>query len=204
VDRALSHFIKTYPLAAGLHLHCEEEHTSLIFPALVVDPLDGTRDFIEGRAECAVSVAWMAGPELDGPHAALIYNPFTGFALHSGQSPAWAPLVQQGPWSGLVSRSEWNQGLYRDVREPEARLAPRGSIAFKLGLLAGGACDFVVSRRPKNVWDIAAGTLLAHKRGMEFWSGGTRVTSLSAESYSAPLFWGRPEVVAALRPIFFP
>lgn len=205
VDHALSDFIKAHPLAAGLHLHSEEEHTRLAFPGLIVDPLDGTRDFVEGRAECAVSVAWMATPELVGPHSALVYNPFTGFALHTGQPrTGWVPQVQPGPWSGLVSRSEWSEGLFDDVRDPQARLAPRGSIAFKLGLLAAGSCDFVVSRRPKNVWDIAAGTLLAHRRGMEFWSAGKRVTALADESYPAPLFWGRPETVAGLRQVFFP
>jgi myo-inositol-1(or 4)-monophosphatase len=204
VDHALSDFIKAHPLAAGLHLHSEEEHTRLAFPGLIVDPLDGTRDFVEGRAECAVSVAWMASAALDGPQSALVYNPFTGFALHTGHPTGWVPKVQTGPWSGLVSRSEWGKGLFDDVVDSQLLLAPRGSIAFKLALLAAGSCDFVVSRRPKNVWDIAAGTLLAHRRGMEFWSAGKRVTSLEDESYPAPLFWGRPETVADLRQVFFP
>ncbi len=202
-DLALSAFLRDHALAKGFHFHSEEEHGELRFPALILDPLDGTREYVVGRPECAFSAAWMCGPGLDAPHAAAIYNPFTGFRLASGMAPRWVPRPPTQPWRGLVSRSEWEQGLYRGRETGEEwTVQPRGSIAFKLALLASGACDFVVSLRPKNVWDIAAGTLLAAERGMECWSAGERVLSLDRGSYQAPLIWGPPSLSAFLRRAF--
>lgn len=198
IDRGLSDFFKSHALARGFTFYSEEEHQELTFPALILDPLDGTRDFIEGRPECAVSAAWMQGPKLTDPHRALIYNPFTGFSLHSGSVAPWTPRAQVGPWLGMVSRSEWKAGLYESHQSSQFTLEPKGSIAFKLALLASGGCDFVVSLKPKNVWDIAAGTLLAHQRGFELWSNGQRLESLSGPSYPAPLLWARPHAAPSL------
>ena len=198
IDHAISDFFKQHSLATGYTFYSEEDHGELKFPALILDPLDGTRDFIEGRPECAVSAAWMTGPELNSKHFALLMNPFTGFQLSSHQAAAWQSRPQSGPYLGLVSRSEWQQGLYEKHKNPSLQLQPRGSIAFKLGLLASGSCDFAVSLKPKNVWDIAAGTLLAEQRGMQCWSKGKRVTDLSKATYQAPLIWAQPELIPSL------
>lgn len=204
IDHAISDFFKRHRLAQGFSFYSEEEHGELSFPGLILDPLDGTRDFIAGRPECAVSAAWMESAELSGSHFALISNPFTGFQISSQNLPAWRPRPQTGPFKGLVSRSEWERGLYRAHAEKNFQLQPLGSIAFKLGLLSSGACDFVVSLRPKNVWDIAAGTILAHERGFEFWSRGARVGDLSQAKYEAPLVWARPELIPQLLAEFSP
>jgi myo-inositol-1(or 4)-monophosphatase len=198
VDQLISDFIKQTPLSQGLHFYSEEEHGELEFPALIVDPLDGTRDFLKGRPECAVSVAWMKNPRFNDSHFAVIFNPFTGFTTHSALTAPWQPKSQPEPWTGMVSRSEWNKGLYPTSHTDTYDLIPRGSIAFKLGLLSSGACDFVVSLRPKNVWDIAAGTLLAHQRGLEFWSAGKKIESLDAAHYQAPLIWATPDKIPTL------
>jgi myo-inositol-1(or 4)-monophosphatase len=101
----------------------------------------------------------------------------------------------------LVSRSEWDSKIF-STKAGEFDLIPRGSIAFKLALLASGAADFVVSLRPKNIWDIAAGTMLCHQRGIQLWSADTRLAELSQETYSAPLIWCRPELRTTLSEIF--
>lgn len=204
IDHALSEFFKHHPLAKGHHFFSEEDHGELRFPALILDPLDGTRDFIAGRPECAISAAWMATPELTSESFALIQNPFSGFTLTSFSAPAWRPRPQQPPYDGLVSRSEWESGLYAKFHSTTYLLRPRGSIAFKLGLLASGACDYVVSRRPKNIWDIAAGTLLLQQRGFQLYSAGQQVTQLDRTKYPAPLIWASPELMPALLGQFSP
>lgn len=198
IDQGLSDFFKEHPLKPHFHFYSEEDHDELLFPGLILDPLDGTRDFIQGRAECAISAAWMKGPLQTDESFALIHNPFSGFTLTSHDLASWEPRAQAAPFYGMVSRSEWEQGLFPGSAK-DFSLSPRGSIAFKLGLLSSGACDFVISRRPKNIWDIAAGTLLAWQRGMEFWSGGKKVTSLVSASYAAPMFWAPPEIISSLR-----
>lgn len=203
IDQGISNFFKTHPLASGLCFYSEEDFSELSFPALILDPLDGTKELLLGRPECATSAAWMHSADLNSKHFAIIKNPFTGFTLTSMNQPNWISNNQNGPYFGLVSRSEWEMGLDKKMMNDKFQLAPRGSIAFKLGLLASGACDFVVSMRPKNIWDIAAGTLLAHQRGMEFWSNGKKVTELSQTKFEAPLIWAPKNIINELTSTFF-
>jgi myo-inositol-1(or 4)-monophosphatase len=202
VDQLISEFVKSSPLADGFHFYSEEEHGELVFPALILDPLDGTRDFLKSRPECAVSAAWMKSPFLNADHFAVVFNPFTGFTIDSTLLAPWQPKPQLAPWTGMVSRTEWENGLYPFRETDNYQIIPRGSIAFKLALLASGGCDFVVSLRPKNVWDIAAGTLLAKQRGIEFWSAGKKIESLDATHYSPPLIWATPEKIPVLTKSF--
>lgn len=200
IDTKISGFFKHHSTAKGYHFYSEEEHTTLQFPALILDPIDGTRELVAGRAECAVSAAFMNSPKLSDGHA-LILNPFTGFSLSSFDKASWVPQKINRRPLGLVSRSEWESKIVT-TKAGEFDLIPRGSIAFKLALLASGAADFVVSLRPKNIWDIAAGTMLCHQRGIELWSADTRLAELSQERYSAPLIWCRPELRTTLSEIF--
>ncbi|MHC4727304.1 MAG: 3'(2'),5'-bisphosphate nucleotidase CysQ [Planctomycetota bacterium] len=135
----------------------------------IVDPIDGTKEFVSGIPEYAVSVALVE----DGlPILATVYNPATKelFAAASGQG-AWLnkevitaereltakPLL-------LASRSEIGRGEFEPF-EPFAQIRPCGSIAYKLALVAAGIADATFSLGPKNEWDIAAGVLLVSESG---------------------------------------
>ena len=73
-----------------------------------------------------------------------------------------------------MSRTEWDKGFFKSEElEKSICIAPKGSIALKLGYLASGSCEFVVSKQPKNIWDIAAGTILCKERGIELLSEKT-------------------------------
>lgn len=200
IDTKVSDFFKQHASAKGYSFYSEEEHSTLQFPALVLDPIDGTRELVAGRAECAVSAAFMETSRLNDAYA-LILNPFTGFALSTSDKASWIPRELTRRPLGLVSRSEWEAKIF-DNKDGDFDLIPRGSIAFKLALLASGAADFVVSLKPKNIWDIAAGTILCHQRGIEMWSAEKRLTELSDELYTAPLIWCRPELSTTLRETF--
>ena len=103
----------------------------------------------------------------------------------------------------MVSRTEMKGGLFdRFESLGNICLIEKGSIALKLGLLAAGACDFVVSLEHKNIWDIAAGCILASQRGMGFYHNGQLVTSLTEQSYTGVLLWARHEHVEQLNSIF--
>ncbi|MBF0312878.1 MAG: hypothetical protein HQK52_05650 [Oligoflexia bacterium] len=167
------------------------------FPALILDPIDGTRELAEGIPECALSCAILNTPELADKSAwAWIFNPFTGFNLSSEE--LFCPPIKhfEHDFLGLVSRSEWQKGLFDRCKIKErATLSPRGSIAFKLGLLAAGSADFVLSYQPKKLWDIAAGTFLCTQRGISFYEQGVRVHSLDRLHYSPPLVWCREDLL---------
>lgn len=177
----------------------EEDFKEYTFPCAILDPIDGTRELVRGRPECAVSLALMKSPDiLDPENYAWLYNPFSGFSLDTDTPfvPSMDKSVQK--IFAFVSRSEFHKGHYQKyMNHPQLDITPRGSIAFKLGLLASGACDFIVSLEPKNVWDIAAGTILCAQRGIHFYEDGIRVTSLDRQRYSGALIWV-PENLASI------
>lgn len=177
----------------------EEEFDQLVFPSAILDPIDGTRELVKGRAECAVSLALMKSPEISDPaNYGWLYNPFSGFSLDSE-----TPFVASTNKSlqnilGMVSRSEFEKGYFKDLLkiDPIIEITPRGSIAFKLGLLASGGCDFVLSLSPKNIWDIAAGSVLCAQRGISTYQNGVKITHLDQIHMKGILLWA-PEALAA-------
>ncbi len=175
----------------------EEDHSELLFPAIVLDPIDGTRELVKGRDECVVSLAIMPDSSLKKTAKssfAYIYNPFSGFEIYTGMSNL--PVISKSlqPMLGLISRSEWHLGLHNEVSKntSDIIMAPKGSIAFKLGLLATGASDFVISFKPKSIWDIAAGTILLRERGYLFFEKGKLVENLDKVQFDPPLVWVHP------------
>lgn len=170
----------------------EEDFDKLIFPSAVLDPIDGTRELAKGRAECAVSLGLMNSPELSDPeNYGWLYNPFSGFSLDSSTPFVASNTKSTQKLLGMVSRSEFEKGYFKDLVniDPRLEITPRGSIAFKLGLLASGGCDFVLSLSPKNIWDIAAGSILCAQRGMKLYQNGIEVTQLDKVHMKGILLW---------------
>jgi len=173
-----------------LHFFSEEDHDELLFPTVMLDPIDGTNEFSKGVGECVVSLTILNSPQIADPeNFGWIYNPFTGFEISSDDIPKELNSKLNEPLLCLVSRSEWNKGLYQPDEFAPAIIAPRGSVAYKLGLLAAGACDFVYSKRPKNLWDIAAGTVILDRRGIKFYSEGKEVTAFNQLIFQNDLQW---------------
>ncbi len=195
LDVHISHLVKSIlfqdPVFKSYSFVSEEDVAHLDFPSIVLDPIDGTIELSQGIPECALSLATFKDASLN--NEGWIFNPFTGFEMgtHSAfQKPSGR---FPGVLSGFVSRSEWNQGLFKNDISQEIRLSPRGSIAYKLALLAAGACDFVVSKKPKHLWDIAAGTLICHRHGIALFENSHRVERFDRMDFQSPLLWCRPE-----------
>ncbi len=184
-------FAKTHPHLLFLS---EENPRPLEFPALILDPVDGTRELVRGNPEWAVSLAICHSEKLDDPkNFAWIFNPASGFEL-GGCASSLAPLKNKAPGKtlkGVVSHTEWPN--LKKKGDATYQLEPCGSIAFKLGLISAGECDFVFSRRPKCLWDIAAGSLLARWRGFSFWQNGNEVERFERMDWPGPFLWARPE-----------
>ena len=191
-------FADTYP---DLHFLSEEDPCTFKFPVLVLDPVDGTRELIRGNPEWAISLAILYSPQLDDPrNFAWIFNPASGFELGeiapSHPSSSSTDDSSHSILQGLISHTEWPY-IKKDVT-PSIQLQPCGSIAFKLGRMSRGECDFVFSKRPKSLWDIAAGSLLARWRGFSFWQGKCKVEKLNQIRWSGPFLWTKPKHYAAL------
>lgn len=136
----------------------------------VVDPIDGTRVFVERGREWAVSAALV---EAGRPVAACVYNPARGafFDARKGAGtrrngrPVRTSCVATMAISSLgSSRRELERSLWRG-KVSEARIFTMDAIAWRLALVAGRSLDGMVSLRPKSDWDIAAGDLLIAEAG---------------------------------------
>lgn len=172
--------------------YSEENFSDWKFPLLALDPLDGTREYIDGRPEWALSVGIFEDEDFTGE--GWVANPVSNeiFSMKTVKE-----FIPKDTLIGEASRSEFKQGLYDDFESEKFSLIPRGSIAYKLGKLSHGKIDFVVSLRPKNIWDIAGGTLLCKQGGYKFYSGGREVTKV-AKLYEPPLLWCHPSVLPEL------
>lgn len=199
LDLALSATLESachhhYP---GHTVYSEENYDQWKFPLIAIDPLDGTKEYLRQRPEWAVSVGVFESENFTGE--GWVYNPVTT-DLFDGSTPALP--MSASTYRGEVSHSEWDRGWYRNFRQAGFSLSPMGSIAYKLGRLSAGKCDFVVSLAPKNIWDIAGGSLLCQKQGINFYSQGKLVTKVE-QLYQPPLIWCREELFSQLS-AFFP
>ena len=113
----------------------------------VVDPLDGTREFVQGIPEFCVSIAMV---ENGVPVAGGICNPATNELILGSREagvtyngkPA-QPSQRKDLHGALVlaSRSEVKRGEWKQFEAAEFNIRPMGSVAYKLGLVAAGLAD---------------------------------------------------------------
>src|SRR6266852_3613441 len=137
----------------------------------VVDPLDGTREFVAGIPEFCVSIAMV---ENGCPIAGGICNPATNElfigSLENGVTYNGNPAKpsQKKSLEGavvLASRSEVKRGEWRQFTNTSFRIKPMGSVAYKLALVSAGLADATFTLTPKNEWDVAAGAALVDSAG---------------------------------------
>src|SRR5579871_846982 len=137
----------------------------------VVDPLDGTREFVQGIPEFCVSIGFV---ENGRPVAGGICNPATKEtiigAIDCGVLYNGKPVrpSQRTDLKGsliLASRSEVKRGEWQQFQNGEYQIRPMGSVAYKLGLVSAGLADITFTLTPKNEWDVAAGAALVESAG---------------------------------------
>lgn len=137
----------------------------------VVDPLDGTREFVAGIPEFCVSVAMV---ESGQPVAGGICNPATNEifigSLEAGVTYNGRPAhsSQRTALDGamiLASRSEVKRGEWKRFEDAPFKTRPMGSVAYKLALVSAGLADATFTLAPKNEWDVAAGAALVQSAG---------------------------------------
>jgi myo-inositol-1(or 4)-monophosphatase len=137
----------------------------------VVDPLDGTREFVEGIPEWCVSIGLVE----DGrPAAGGIYNPVTDQMVVgalgqnvtlNGSPVSVSPKADLDGAVVLASRSEVKRGEWERFDAAPFTVKPTGSVAYKLGLTATGLYDATWTLVPKSEWDVAAGVALVQAAG---------------------------------------
>lgn len=157
----------------------------------LVDPLDGTREFIARNGEFTVNIALVedARPVLGvvlAPAQGRWWAGAVGFGSHRCADGSRQPIVSRpAPSSGLVvvaSRSHGDDARLRGflAGQPVARIERAGS-SLKFGLIAAGEADLYPRIGRTMEWDTAAGhAVLA--------AAGGRVETMDGR----PLVYGKP------------
>jgi len=168
-------------LLPGSVLYGEEKENRALGPGLtwVVDPIDGTYNFMRGMNHSAISVALAEDYQL---LLGLVFDPFRGemFTARAGKGtrrngePVRCAEVPFGRALALFGTSPYESGLVRptfraaeELMRKAADIRRSGSAALDLAYLACGRADifFEYSLSP---WDYAAGKILVAEAGGVF------------------------------------
>ena len=137
----------------------------------VVDPLDGTREFVAGIPEWCISVALV---EEGVAVAGGICNPATNETFlgclefgvtYNGSAACCSHRDSLCGATILASRSEIKRGEWKRFQTGPFTVRPMGSVAYKLALVAAGFADATWTLCPKHEWDVAAGVALVNAAG---------------------------------------
>lgn len=130
----------------------------------LVDPIDGTRDFIRGRKGWAISVALVSNHR---PLLAMLHAPARG---EMWQAEAGHGAFRNGARLAASAREHLAGARVpaRHLMEEDADMAlveQPNSIALRIAMVAADQADLVATLRWGYEWDIAAAALIAREAG---------------------------------------
>lgn len=130
----------------------------------VVDPIDGTRDFLRRRPGWAVSIALVEGG-----------RPIIGVLDAPQRGEQWRAAAGHGAWRNGERLHASTRTELAGARVPadvlpknDADLVPvfkPNSIALRIAMVAAGEADLLAALRWGFEWDIAAAALIAQEAG---------------------------------------
>jgi len=136
----------------------------------IIDPIDGTRSFVEGARTWAISIAVALRGTVT---AAAIYLPLrdklyaagTGLGATLNGAPLSVTTAPMAPKSTvLAARPNFDAQHWQHGTPPLDRHY-RPSLAYRLSLVGQGRFDGMLTLRPSWEWDIAAGALIVSEAG---------------------------------------
>ena len=136
----------------------------------VVDPLDGTKAFLEGKKEFSISVAIVKNGL---PISGIVFSPSTDEMFEAEKNKgSWKnnkkviisnynrlEKCKMIAFKPMFSHPAWKEPW------PKMDVENRNSIAYRMALVASGQYDAMMALNSKNDWDIAAGDLLISESG---------------------------------------
>ncbi len=136
----------------------------------IIDPIDGTQNFVEGGRTWAISIAIANKGQIS---AAVIYLPSrdklyaAGLGLGATLNGTSLTATRAGMAADstvLAARPSFQDKHWRDGAPPVDRHY-RPSLAYRLSLVGQGRFDGMLTLRPSWEWDIAAGALIVTEAG---------------------------------------
>ncbi|MEL6947439.1 MAG: 3'(2'),5'-bisphosphate nucleotidase CysQ [Pseudomonadota bacterium] len=174
-DYAVDHFLKEKLLEARPDYGWLSEETDLDDSRLdtprtfVVDPIDGTRGFIQGLCRWCVSVAVV---EANRPIAGVLDCPAIGEQFtaltRGGAHLNGERLIAAAPQTKtlrLTGPRALQTTMDRDVPQQVKKAPFVPSLAYRIAMVAKGKTDVAVARASAKDWDLAAADLIAQESG---------------------------------------
>jgi 3'(2'), 5'-bisphosphate nucleotidase len=209
-------------LLPGVPVVSEEAHTRpSALPAgfILVDPLDGTREFLAGRDEFTVNIGIVANGRpmigiIAAPALSLVWRGVVGrgaerlrlaggAASHqaSERNPIHTRRRPAGGFAVVLSRSHFDARTDAFLnRLPVVGRAPCGS-SLKFARIAEGSADLYARLAQTCEWDVAAGhAVLAAAGGVVTTPDGAELAYGRTSDFYVPGFvaWGDPSAAAAI------
>ena len=146
----------------------------------LIDPLDGTKEFVAGRAEFTVNLALVTNGTpilgiIGAPALGLIWRGLVGRGAErlstgdgtTGPKPIHTrPLPQAGtPWTVAVSRSHGDPRTEAFIESRPGAIRQVLGSSVKFGRVAEGTVDIYPRLAPTHEWDIAAGHAIVTAAG---------------------------------------
>ena len=166
-DYLLETLCKARPGYGWLSEETKDDHSRHACPrTFVVDPIDGTRAFIDRTPNFAVSVAIIQ----DGTSiAGALYNPLTDemFEATLGGGARLNGKSIKAPDASAIDgiRMVGYARKFRKLGWPDMDCHVANSMAYRMALVASGQADATVAFTPKSDWDVAAAALIATEAG---------------------------------------
>lgn len=182
----------------------------------LVDPLDGTKEFVAGRDEFTVNVALIThGTPLLGiiaaPALGLIWRGLVGrgaerlLMTKDGKARSAQPIHTRphpGPrvaWIVAVSRSHGDERTEAFIAARPGAIRQALGSAVKFGRIAEGGADIYPRLSPTSEWDVAAGHAVVTAAGGRITDGTGKDLCFgeAREDFLVPEFiaWGDPSAV---------
>tara|TARA_R110002094_G_scaffold107362_1_gene105669 strand:+ start:896 stop:1687 length:792 start_codon:yes stop_codon:yes gene_type:complete len=137
----------------------------------IIDPIDGTRSFVEGSSTWAHSIAVARDGVVTAavvflPLRDKLYAAALGQGAHMNNTLIRASTQDQLHASTVLAASPaMRTEHWKSRREPIFKRNYRPSLAYRLALVAEGRFDAMLTLRDTWEWDIAAGALIVSEAG---------------------------------------
>lgn len=145
----------------------------------LVDPIDGTRDYIRGRSGWAISVALISSG-----------RPLFGMLCAPARGEFWHGEAGRGAWRNGERLAASTCATLTGARVPAHVLPPvdadlvavdqPNSIALRIAMIAANEADLVATLRWGFEWDIGAAALIAREAG-----------AVATDAFGAPLNYNK-------------
>lgn len=145
----------------------KDDHSRHSSPrSFVVDPIDGTRAFIDRQPNFVVSIAVVKDGKSE---VGALYNPLKDelFAATKGQGATRNGVAIKVANTSVLAGCQMigYPRKFRRLGWPDMNVSVINSMAYRMALVASGTHDATVAFTPKSDWDLAAASLIVTEAG---------------------------------------